>query len=74
MENIMERLVDIMIKNSNVDEYTKEIEKLIQNAKEHGVNIQPYEKKIKDIVVERGISVYTCDIEVNYIPAWKLTE
>lgn len=65
-----------MIKNKNVEKYTVEIQKLLEEAKVNGVNIQPYEKKIEnsELIIERGIAVYTCDVEINYIPTWKLAE
>lgn len=65
-----------MIKNENVEKYTMEIQNLIEEAKANGVNVQPYEKKIEnsDLIIERGIAVYTCDVEINYIPTWKLAE
>lgn len=64
-----------MIKNENVEKYTVEIQNLIEEAKANGVNVQPYEKKINsELIIERGIAVYTCDVEINYIPTWKLTE
>ena len=50
----------------------------IEDAKANGVEIQPYEKKIKkedsELIVERGIAVYTCDIDIESIPTWKLAE
>lgn len=65
-----------MIKNENVEKYTVEIQNLLKEAKANGVDIQPYEKKIEnsDLIIERGIAVYTCDVEINYIPTWKFAE
>lgn len=67
-----------MFKNENVKRYTTEMKKLIEEAKVNGVEIQPYEKKIEkdesEFVVERGIAVYACDVDVEYIPTWKLAE
>ena len=67
-----------MLQNKNVERYITEINKLIEDAKANGVEIQPYEKKIKkedsELVVERGIVVYTCDIDIESIPTWKLAE
>ena len=36
-----------MLQNENVERYITEINKLIEDAKANGVEIQPYEKKIK---------------------------
>ena len=67
-----------MLQNKNVERYITEINKLIEDAKANGVKIQPYEKKIKkedsELVVERVIAVYTCDIDIESIPTWKLAE
>ena len=65
-----------MIKNENVKKYTAKIQNLIEEAKTNGVDVQPYEKKIEnsDLIIERGIAIYTCDVEINYIPTWKLAE
>lgn len=65
-----------MIKSENVKKYTVEIQNLIEEAKTNGVDIQPYEKKIEnsEIIIERGIAVYTCNVEINYIPTWKIAE
>lgn len=67
-----------MLQNENVKRYITEINKLIEDAKAYGVEIQPYEKKIEkndsELVVERGIVVYTCDIDIESIPTWKLAE
>ena len=67
-----------MLQNENVKRYITEINKLIEDAKANGVEIQPYEKKIEkddlELVVERGIAVYTCDIDIENIPTWKLAE
>lgn len=67
-----------MLKNENVKRYTIEIKKLIEEAKANGVEIQPYEKKIEkgasEFVVERGIAIYACDVEVESIPTWKFAE
>ena len=53
-----------------------ELKKLIEEAKNNGIDIQPYEKKLegKDLVIERGIAVFACDAEIDYIPTWKLVE
>lgn len=65
-----------MLRNENVEKYLKEIEKIIKEAKKNGINIQPYEKKIEKsgLVIERGIAIFACDVEVDYVPTWKLTE
>lgn len=65
-----------MMKNENVEKYTVEMQNLLEEAKANGVEIQPYEKKIEnsDLTIERGIAVYTCDAEINYIPTWKLAK
>ena len=67
-----------MLKNENVEKYTIEMKSLIEEAKRNGVDIQPYENKIENgdskLVVERGIAVYTCDVDIRCIPTWKLTE
>lgn len=65
-----------MINNENVKKYTAEIQNLIEEAKANGVDVQPYEKKIEnsDLIIEHGIAIYTCDVEINYIPTWKLAE
>ena len=67
-----------MLKNKNVEKYAAEMKNLIEKAKRNGVDIHPYEKKIEkddsELVVERGIAVYTCDIDIKSIPTWKLAE
>lgn len=65
-----------MTKNENVEKYIMKIQNLLEEAKANGVNIQPYEKKIEnsEIIIERGIAVYTCNVEINYIPTWKIAE
>ena len=65
-----------MLKNDNVEKYKMELKKLIEEAKNNGIDIQPYEKKLegKDLVIERGIAVFACDAEIDYIPTWKLVE
>ena len=67
-----------MLQNENVKRYITEINKIIEDAKANGVEIQPYEKKIEkdysELVVERGIAVYTSDIDIESIPTWKLAE
>lgn len=37
-----------MIKSKTVKKYTTEMKKLIEEAKNNGVDIQPYEKKIEN--------------------------
>lgn len=67
-----------MLKNENVKRYITKINKLIEDAKANGVEIQPYEKKIEkddsELVIERGIAVYTCDIDIESIPTWELAD
>ena len=67
-----------MLQNENVKRYITKINKLIEDAKANGVEIQPYEKKIEnddsELVVERGIAAYTCDIDIESIPTWRLAE
>lgn len=67
-----------MLKNKNVEKYVAEMKNLIEKAKRNGVDIHPYEKKIEnddsELVVERGIAVHTYDVDIHYIPMWKLTE
>ena len=67
-----------MLKNKNVEKYAAEMKNLIEKAKRNGVDIHPYEKKSEnddsELVVERGIAVHTCDVDIHYIPMWKLTE
>lgn len=62
-----------MIKSENVKKYTVEMQNLIEEAKKNGIDIQPYEKKIEksELVIERGIAIFACDVEIDYVPTWK---
>ena len=39
-----------MLKNENVKRYITKINKLIEDAKANGVEIQPYEKKLRRMI------------------------
>ena len=43
-----------MIPNQNIRDYTDKIGLIIGDMKKCGLDFQPYEKTIKDLVVERG--------------------
>ena len=62
-----------MIPNQNIRDYTDKIGLIIGDIKKCGLDFQPYEKTIKDLVVERGFCI-TDGIETFYIPTWKLVE
>lgn len=56
--------------------YAEKIKELIKKSKQDNVDIQPYEKSVrnndKEIVVERGIAISAANDEIKYIPTWKL--
>jgi len=62
-----------MMKNQNIKEYTDKTKSVIDEMQKCGLSLQPYERKINNLVIERGIAI-TDSVEVSYIPTWKLAE
>lgn len=67
-----------MLKNKTIDAYTSMIKTVIENARNDGIRILPYETTVNnlalgDITTERGICV-TDEVEYSYIPTYKLVD
>lgn len=54
-----------------LEDFTERLRDLIVEAKENGINITPYDKRINDFVVETGIAVYSDKDHMNTVTTYK---
>lgn len=55
-----------------LEDFTERLKNLIDEAKDNGISIKPYTKKINDIVIEEGIAVFSDKDHMNDVPTYKM--